>query len=317
MLIADVLGNLAHHTSLLFTLTLGYSAITLRLSGNKRFIGAVQGFLFGLFSVFSMLGPHSGIVTDVRGIIIAISGAQNGYLSAIMTGIVVSLYRLIFGGSEPLPSVLGIWFYVFLGCVFRFSHPRSTHEFAYKQYLMLGLTHAILMGISMAFLPPPIREMTISRVLLPGFIIFPATAVGVTFLIFQLRHYHETVQALAHDRELLQILINRVPDLDSIKDQDLKPIFHNVSYAEGARIPFHNQVIEESIGSLPDSQEWQEDLRAISGDTISGCERIFVNTAGNLIYASVNKMPIRDAEGNIAGLINIGHNTNSGNQSLM
>lgn len=117
--------------------------------------------------------------------------------------------------------------------------------------------------------------------------------------------------ALAQERNLLRTLIDNLPDYIYVKDRESHFITGNAAVAEvmGA------QGVEELVGKTdfdfyPEmfaTQFRTDELSVIeSGRALLNKEELLVDAEGNERIVSTTKVPLRDQQGNITGLVGIG-----------
>ena len=119
-------------------------------------------------------------------------------------------------------------------------------------------------------------------------------------------------EALAQERNLLRSLIDHTPDYIYVKDTQSRFLISNPALARtiGAATP------DELLGKtdfdfFPQelAAKYYSDEQAIfqSGQPVLELEEPAVDAAGNKIWVSTTKVPLRDAQGNIIELVGMGH----------
>jgi len=127
-------------------------------------------------------------------------------------------------------------------------------------------------------------------------------------------------EALAQERNLLRTLIDNIPDAIYVKDCEGRFIIKNLADARkmGAATP------EETIGRTdfdyyPNelAAQYQSDDRAVidSGQVITNREEPITEADGRTGWVSTTKVPLRDSQGNVIGLVGIGHDITSRKQA--
>jgi PAS domain S-box-containing protein len=121
----------------------------------------------------------------------------------------------------------------------------------------------------------------------------------------------QAVEALAQERNLLRSLIDNVPDYIYVKDTQSRFMIVNTALAHlvGSSTP------DDLLGKT-DFDFFPQELAAKyfageqalfqSGQALLGCEEPTLDDAGNPRWASTTKVPLRDAQGNIFGLVGMG-----------
>lgn len=119
-------------------------------------------------------------------------------------------------------------------------------------------------------------------------------------------------EALANEKKLLRTLIDHLPDSIYAKDIEGRFILKNIAGAGllGAATP------DEAIGKTdfdfyaPEmAAEFYADDQSViqSGQSIINHEELVTGATGHSTWLSTTKVPLRDLQGNIIGLVGIGH----------
>ena len=123
--------------------------------------------------------------------------------------------------------------------------------------------------------------------------------------------YEQARAALEAEHNLLRALIDSIPDLIYVKDAMSRYVLANAALAQffGMASP------EEMVGKVDRdylpyelAAQYYADEEAIlhSGETLINREESVVNQAGNTRWLLTTKMPLRNREGQITGLIGLG-----------
>lgn len=120
----------------------------------------------------------------------------------------------------------------------------------------------------------------------------------------------QAAEALARERALLRTLIDALPDYIFVKDTEGRFILSNTAHAEAVRAPDADALAGKTAFDFfpPDlAAQFDADDRAImqSGNPLINQERQTVDAAGSRIWVATTKVPLRDAQGNVAGLVGI------------
>lgn len=311
----EIIGSLAQNVALLLALTSAYTFISSRLQTNTRRQSLVQGFLFGIFGILNMLSPiqvASGVLIDARPVVVIISGAKGGFLSAVVTAVLTSLYRINLGGAGVTSGLVAIWLCAFIGWVFHTRQEQfSKQSLLYRLsiYFGLGIVAALASILVMLFLPTPQRENVLNSAALPMLLIFPFASMLTAALIFQQERYFEMVSALADERTLLRTLVDHMPDYIFVKDTKLRFLVSNTAHTKAA----HASDSDELLGKMASDYFSPvltalfeaDDRRVLAGEVILAQERSSVNEHGEPIIVSTTKVPVRNSAGSIVGVVGI------------
>lgn len=120
--------------------------------------------------------------------------------------------------------------------------------------------------------------------------------------------------ALTQERNLLRTLIDSLPDLIYVKDRDSRYILSNAAHAAFLGFARPEQVVGQSVCDLfPAEQARQfraDDERVMqSGQSLLNREEQVVDrVSGKLMWNLTTKVPLRDASGQVVGLLGIARN---------
>jgi len=123
--------------------------------------------------------------------------------------------------------------------------------------------------------------------------------------------YEQARAALEAEHNLMRVLIDSIPDLIYVKDTTSRYVLANAALAQffGMMAP-EEMVGKADLDYLPYevAAQYYADEQAIlqSGEPLINREEMVVNQAGNTRWLLTTKMPLRNPEGQIAGLIGLG-----------
>ncbi len=120
-------------------------------------------------------------------------------------------------------------------------------------------------------------------------------------------------EALARERALLRTLIDTLPDYIFVKDAEGRFILSNQAHAQAVNAPTPDALVGKTAFDFFPAElaaQFDADDRAImqSGMPLISRERQTVNADGSRIWVSTTKVPLRDARGNVTGLVGISRN---------
>ncbi|MDX2162280.1 MAG: PAS domain-containing protein [bacterium] len=294
-----------------------YGVINQRLRAG-RYQRIIQGVLFGLFGIMSMLNPimeSSGVMFDFRNVIIVVCILQSGLVSGVIAAAIVAAFRIALGGvGLPLGlSVIGLtlaagaaWYAV----LWQGKGGQWT-QFAQRPagFATLGLLVALISVAMMQFLPSPQRETALQGIAPLLLIAFPLMTTIMLLLLCQQRRSLEQEEALAQERNLLRTLIDAVPDYIFVKDANLRFILSNTAHARAAHLASADALIGKKAADFwpPElaAHYDSDDRRVLAGETLIGQERASLNEDASPIYVTTTKVPMRDGRGRVTGVIGI------------
>lgn len=306
--------------ALIHSLTLGLSlmwvysySVPLMRRYSKRTQTVLQGLMFGVFAILGMLTADTlvgGFRIDGRNAMIGISGVFGGPISAVVTTVIVSLFRLSLGGEGTLSAVFASATTAILGIIFhvRYRHLPASEQIS--RLLILGLAIGVQVIFWIALLEGQVG-VDLALTTAPALLIFyPLGTMLIGTLFLHHQRNQQARQALEQERSLLRTLIDQLPDYIFVKDAALRFIASNTAHARAVNSSHADDMIGKSAAQLfpPElAENFEADDRRIleTGEALINAERITTDSAGNKRWVLTTKMPFRDPGGRIAGLVGI------------
>ena len=128
----------------------------------------------------------------------------------------------------------------------------------------------------------------------------------------QIHEVNETQATLNHERNLMRTLIDNVPDYIFIKDHTRRYLLSNLAHARAAGVSAPDELIGKTAAAFFPSeyvlQHDADDETVLRGESILAQERQTVHEDGTHIWVSTTKVPLRDTQGNITGMVGISRN---------
>lgn len=117
------------------------------------------------------------------------------------------------------------------------------------------------------------------------------------------------MKALVSERDLLRTLIDSTPDYIFIKDADGKFVISNEAHARAGNLTASQLIGKTAFDVFPPDLAEQfhaDDMEIIeSGQELLNLERTTVDSQGNFKTVLTSKVPLRNSEGTITGLVGI------------
>jgi sigma-B regulation protein RsbU (phosphoserine phosphatase) len=121
----------------------------------------------------------------------------------------------------------------------------------------------------------------------------------------------ERTAELLKERRLLRTLIDNLPDCIYTKDTAGRKTMANPADLKNLRCKTEAEAIGKSDFDLfpPDIAEkfWADDQKVIQGEPVLNREEYFIDEEGRKRWLLTSKLPLRDQNGKIVGLVGIGH----------
>lgn len=137
--------------------------------------------------------------------------------------------------------------------------------------------------------------------------------VGVQAVFWEMTERVHTREALARERDLLRTLMDHVPDLIYVKDQDRRYVTMNRALLETSGSLRLQDVIGKTVDDLfpgPIAQQFDEQDEEVlrSGQPVLDRESHLVDAHGEEQWYLCSKVPLENREGTITGIVGIDRN---------
>ena len=119
-------------------------------------------------------------------------------------------------------------------------------------------------------------------------------------------------EAVKHERRTLRALIDNLPDQIYVKDNECRKVIANKADVENIGFKYEAEVLGKTdIELFPDKigeRGYNDDKKVINtGKPIFDLEEEFISVKGVKRWLLTTKIPLHDKDGNITGLVGIGH----------
>lgn len=309
-----ILVSLAQNIAELLALAFLYSLLRPRLlQFSARTRSIVQGLIFGLFGALAILTGLQlapGFILDGRSVILSIAGFIGGPITGIIAAVFVSVFRWFVVGATPNAApFITIFISAGAGMALGWYLKRRNAQVTGLWFLLLGIaTNALRVLISVRLSTPEVLAV-IAETIMPTSVLFPLGTWLVGVLILSQERHQETVAALAAERRTMRTLIDNVPDYIFVKDREGRFTLSNVAHARAAQAQSDQALLGKQASSFfPGefaAQYAEDDGLALRGESVLAQERRTLNAAGELIWVTTTKVPMRDEHGEIIGVVGI------------
>jgi hypothetical protein len=316
-----MLINLINNIAFLIALVAAGQIIVLHFHEKRLSRQVLLGLLFGCVTLLGMMNSVNfapGVIFDGRSIVLSVAGAVGGGVAAATAAGIATIYRYQLGGPGATVGVMVILQSTLLGVLARQwwlrrnSLPRPIH------YLALGLMVQLAQLAAFTQIPDRAGYALIEQAWWILLLFYPLATMLIC-LIF--RNYeqqlidHEALktaqEAAARERVILRTLIDTLPDLIWLKDPKGVYLACNRRFEQffGAR----EQIIVgktdyDFVGRELADFFRAQDAIAMEKDAPSvNEEEVAFASDGHHEFLETTKAPMRDAAGDIIGVLGIGH----------
>ena len=134
--------------------------------------------------------------------------------------------------------------------------------------------------------------------------------IGTQGIQFDITERKQAEEALARERMLLRTLIDNLPDCIYAKDSAGRKTMANPADLKNLRCKFESEAVGKSDFDLfpPDIAEkfWADDQSVLKGQAVLNREEFLFDEQGRKHWLMTSKLPLRDQNGKIIGLVGIG-----------
>jgi PAS domain S-box-containing protein len=136
--------------------------------------------------------------------------------------------------------------------------------------------------------------------------------VKVVGVIQDITEHKRSEEAIKNERRTLRTLIDNLPDQIYVKDKECRKVIANKADIENIGLKNESEALGKTdIELYPDQigvRGYNVDMNVIkSGNPIFDLEEEFTNESGVKRWLLTTKIPLRDKDGNVNGLVGIGH----------
>lgn len=132
---------------------------------------------------------------------------------------------------------------------------------------------------------------------------------GLTRDITELKNVEDQ---LTRERNLLRTIIDHLPSRVFVKDRDCRYVLNNSAHLESLGLKAQQEALGHTITEFHPGARGQQaqadDLQVLGGgDPILNSERSDFGTEGNTHWSLTTKIPLRDSQGKITGIVGVSH----------
>lgn len=190
---------------------------------QKRLQQVIAGLLFGGICVVGMMTPvqlEPGVIFDARSVILSMAGLFGGALVATIAGIIAGGYRLWLGGAGYPIGLATIVSCVLLGLLYRKAYQRGWVKIGAIQILLFGILVHLVMLLIFTLFPATILQPIMQRIALPYIISFALATLFLGLMLQDIVNRSNTEQALHDSESRLRAIVEAIPDVMVIIDED-------------------------------------------------------------------------------------------------
>ena len=205
---------LLNNAALLLVLSVIYELTNYLNIRYARIKQIISGLLIALVCIVIMSMPlilYSGVVFDIRFILVGVTALIFGPLPALVTMAAAVAFRITQGGAGILPEAAAIVFSAVIGSVWRFwIYPRAA-KLRWLYVYAMGVLIDAAMVACIFLLPDSVGSDAIREISLTAFIVYPALSVLLTLLLARQQASLQLHDRLIDSEERFRLLFDKAP----------------------------------------------------------------------------------------------------------
>ncbi|MBN2389167.1 MAG: PAS domain S-box protein [Anaerolineae bacterium] len=324
--------RLVQNAALLLSLVLVFDVFALRWRAGQDAFSRnrlIAGLIIGAIGVVVMLTPWvllPGLVFDTRSVLLSISGLFFGAAPTLIAMVITAALRLYQGGPGVWPGVSTVLVTGSLGLFWRRMYRGKLDQVRLTELYLFGLVTHLIMLLLMFTLPLEMALHTLRNISAPVLIVYPlaSTLLGGLMvnrlkrekLIDERQHVEEALRA---ERQLLRTLIDNLPDAIYAKDAQGRKTLANRTDLNNIGLPEAEVLGKTDAEVFPPeiAASFMADDAAVlkTGVQVLNREELLFNIQGKRLWQLTSKLPLRDADDQIVGLVGIGRNVTESKQA--
>ncbi|PWD99149.1 PAS domain S-box protein [Marinilabilia rubra] len=309
-----MLQDLIVNVALLVVLSIFYGGLVRYRSTHPLLVKILMGLLFGSLAIIGMNIPFSyseGVFYDGRSIIFSLAGLFGGGIVALISGVIVAIYRILIGGAGVYAGVATIASTVLMGLWVRRRLVGRFHIPEIKHLIFVGVGSHLLMLASQLLLPWPQGLDVIAGVGPSVMILFPLATLFIGLLMISSERRLAAEQVLKENESLYRTTLNSLGDAVILTDIEMNVVEMNpaacrmtgwpVSEAKGRPVGEVFKVVNEN--DLEPVENPVEKVIESGRKTEIAIEAILISRDGRRIPIADRGSPVVNDHGENLGVV--------------
>lgn len=220
-MIIDIIFNIL----ILLTLSVVYSTYPFKSHKRHPFYKPLVGITIGLFGILIMLFPmviEEGIRFDSRSIIVGVGAMTFGIIPSFISAVIMSIFRIILGGSGALTGVAIIIVSFSIGSIWSIFRSKKKdmgrQHFLGVEFLFVGFVTHLGVYLCLFLLPREIQQIVLSVMRVPLLVYYPIGFYLLCLLLFNQSHRMATIGELKRSERRFKTIFEQSPIGMSLTD---------------------------------------------------------------------------------------------------
>jgi PAS domain S-box-containing protein len=308
--------GLINNAALLLALGVLYDTFSLRLKRNTGLIEIPVGLILGGLGIAVMLSPwqfEAGIVFDTRTILLSVTGLFFGAIPTAIAVAMTALLRIYQGGGGMYMGVATIVTSASIGVAWRAVREyRKRQTMGWLELYLFGLAVHVNMLFWTILLPRDSVLKVLEQISAPVMLIYPVGTVLLGMLLVHQLARRKTEEALRHERNLMQSVMQTSPVGITVVDKKGQITFFNAfarklfGLTEESADRSYNSAawhITDYEGNSFPEEQLPFNLVKSTGQAVFGVRHAVERPDGHRILLSINAAPLLDKSGRFDGMV--------------
>ncbi|WP_372942240.1 EAL domain-containing protein [Shewanella sp.] len=314
----DSFFSLMNNAILLLALVVIYDAIGLQKIAPSKYKSLLSGFFIGIIAISVMSNPwelRPGVFFDARWILLSISGLFFGFVPTLIATLFAASFRVYLGGDGVYVGTFIIVVSAITGLCWRYRLTKSNTKLTWKNILALSVTVEVFVISCLLFMPISDRYTIISTISPTLLTVFTTLSFLLGLLLKHRIDGQKLARELLHhkqlletEKNLLQNIIDGIPDLIFYKSIDGRYLGCNKAFAKRLQLPIE-KIKHRNDYDLFDKPQADifihDDKRVLqSNSSITYDEQVTSSKSVDTIYRT-QKTPFTNIKGEILGVVGV------------
>lgn len=324
-----MLINLINNIAFLIALVATGQIVLRRFHNNTLNRQVLLGILFGGVTLLGMLNPVTfvpGLIFDGRSIVLSVAGVVGGTITAAIAAIMAAIFRYQLGGIGAPVGILVIVISSLFGVLARQWWSQRQTPPSMLQHLALGVVVQLAQLVAFTQIPDQAGYRFIEQAWWVLLLFYPPATMFIC-LIFrdqeqQLENqkaFQAAQQAAMRERSMLRTLIDTLPDLIWLKDTQGVYLACNRRSEQFFGTCEHDVVGKTDYDfvdkTLADFFRANDQAAMEQNSPLVNEEEIVFASDGHRELLQTIKIPMRDENGQLIGILGIGNDITQRNKA--
>ncbi|MGI2171400.1 EAL domain-containing protein [Shewanella sp. MF05960] len=314
----DSFFSLLNNAVLLLALVVIFDAVRLQNIASIRYKSILSGIFIGIIAISVMSNPwelRPGVFFDARWILLSLSGLFFGFIPTFVAVLLATSFRVYLGGDGVYIGSLIIFTSALVGLSWRYWLKKSHNHLNWKNILAMSFIVELVVIACLLLMPIDDRYKILSTISLTLLSVFTALSFLLGLLLKHridskklaqelLRHQ----QLLETEKNLLQNIIDGIPDLIFYKSTDGKYLGCNKAFANEMTLTLDQikgRTDHEFFSAQQANKFIHDDTQALTQRATMVCEDKIVAANGIEHIYRTQKTPFTNVDGDILGIVGV------------